>query len=100
MTRKEKRELGLLPRQVFCGMRQMVKDGEVEIPANMTKKETKAKAAELSFIYAASVSESQEYGDSWSQVGNGTYGVDFDGILAFLEKLMELFLKFYPLFIL
>jgi len=90
LSRKQKRDLGILPIQVLSRARQMAKDGEIS--KDMTPKE-------MAFCYASNVASSQEFGGAWNQVSDGTYGVDWDGIIAFLERLFELLMKFLPLFI-
>ena len=89
LTRREKRELGILPRQVLSKARQMAKDGD--ITKDMSYKE-------MAFCYAAEVADSPEYGGAWKQINEGKYGVDWDGIIEFLEKLFELLIKFIPIF--
>jgi len=90
LSRRQKRELGLLPLQVLRGTRELVKEGE--ITSDMS-------AAEMTFVYASSVASSPEYGAAWRQVQEGTYGADWDGIIQFLTQLFELLMKFLPLFI-
>ena len=90
LSRRQKRELDLLPRQVFFGMRELAKEGE--ITQEMTKQE-------MAFVYASHCASSEEYGASWRQVQEGTYGADWDAILEFLMQLIEMFMIFFPLFI-
>ena len=86
LSRKRKRELGLLPRQVMFGAMKLARAGDID--KDMTAKE-------IAFVYVASVSESAEYGAAWKKVS----APDWDSLLAFIEKLMELFLKFLPMFL-
>jgi hypothetical protein len=86
LTRQQKKELGILPVQVMANLRH----------ADVTKEMT---SRELAFAYAAYASDEQEYGLAWTGVQQGTYGVDWDAIIAFLEKVMDLLIKFLPLFI-
>jgi hypothetical protein len=53
-------------------------------------------ANELAFMYIAEVMDDAEYADKWASVRDGTYGVDWDAILEFLEGLFELLIKFLP----
>lgn len=86
LTRQQKKELGILPAQILSH----IKD------ADLNKEMT---AKELSFAYASFACDNNEYALGWVGVQQGTYGVDWDSIIAFLEKIFELFLKFLPLFI-
>lgn len=90
LTRKQQRELGLLPRQVMRGTIALAKAGD--ITPDMT-------ASEMAFVYAASVTVAPEYAGAWNQVSAGEYGADWDSIIEFLERLMELLVKFLPLII-
>lgn len=90
LSRRQKRELGLLPRHVLQRARQLAKDGD--ITKDMTTKE-------MAFIIAADAADSDEFCGAWGNVVNGTYGVDWDSLIVFIERLMELLLKFLPLFI-
>lgn len=86
LTRKQKRELGILPVQILANAR------EADLNNKMTAKE-------LAFAYAAFATLNQEYGATWNGVRQGTYGVDWNSIIEALERIMELLLKFLPLFI-
>lgn len=90
IKRRQKRELGILPIQVIPRVREMAKNGD--ITETMTSRE-------LAFCYAAEVASSAEYGGAWRQVTEGTYGVDWDGLIAFLERLFELLIRFIPIFL-
>ena len=90
LSRKQKRELGILPRQVLSKARELAKAGD--ITQDMTKRE-------MAFVYAAEVASSAEYGGAWNQVSDGTYGADWDAIIDFLERLFELLVKFLPMFL-
>ncbi len=91
LSRSQKRALGLLPRQVLRGVVEGIKNGDYD--KGMT-------ARELAFAYAADMADRAEYGSAWSNASEGKTGApDWDGILAFLEKLMELLLKFLPMFV-
>jgi hypothetical protein len=86
LTRQQKKELGILPVQILANAK------HADLNKDMTAKE-------LAFAYAAYVSDVDEYRLGWVGVQQGTYGVDWNELLAFLEKVMELLLKFLPLFI-
>ena len=86
MTRQQKRELGILPAQVLANLK------NADVHNGMSAKE-------MAFAYAAYACDNEEYSLAWIGVQQGTYGVDWDALIAFLEKLMELFMKFLPLFI-
>ena len=86
LTRQQKKELGILPVQVLAHLKNADLDKEMN-------------ARELAFAYAAYASDDNEFALGWVGVQQGTYGVDWDSIIAFLEKLFELLLKFLPLFI-
>lgn len=86
LTRKQKRELGILPVQILANAK------EADLNNKMTAKE-------LAFAYAAYVTLQKEYGASWNGIRQGTYGVDWNSIIDALERIMELLLKFLPLFI-
>ncbi len=86
LTRQQKKELGILPVQVLANAK------DADITRDMT-------AREKAFAYAAFACDHQEYSLAWVGVQQGTYGVDWDAIIEFLEKLFELLAKFLPLFI-
>lgn len=86
LTRKQKRELGILPVQILANAK------EADLNNKMTAKE-------LAFAYAAFASMQGEYAGSWNGVRQGTYGVDWNSLIDALERIMELLLKFLPLFI-
>lgn len=86
LTRKQKRELGILPVQILANAK------EADLNNGMTAKE-------LAFAYAAYATLQKDYGASWNGVRQGTYGVDWNSIIDALERIMELLLKFLPLFI-
>lgn len=86
LTRKQKRELGILPVQILTNAKE----------ADLDKKMT---ARELALAYAVFASMQGEYAGSWNGVLQGTYGVDWNSIIDALERIMELLLKFLPLFI-
>lgn len=90
LTRKQKRALGILPRQVLPRIRAMAKEGDID--KEMT-------AREMAFCYATEVASTAEYGSAWKSVTEGTYGVDWDGLIDFLERLFELLMKFIPIFL-
>jgi hypothetical protein len=86
LSRQQKKELGILPVQVLAHL----KDADADKNMN---------AKELAFVYATYACDNTEFALAWVGVQQGTYGVDWDSIIAFLEKIMELLLKFLPLFI-
>lgn len=86
LTRKQKRELGILPVQILANAK------EADLDSKMTAKE-------LAFAYASYATLQKEYGASWNGVRQGTYGADWNSIIDALERIMELLLKFLPLFI-
>ena len=90
LTRRQKKELGILPIQVLRRAKELAKDGD--LVKDMSSRE-------MAFVYAADVASSAEYGGAWRQVSDGTYGADWDQIIDFLERLFELLVKFLPLFI-
>ena len=90
LSRRQKRELGILPIQVLRRAREMAREGD--LTEGMSP-------LDMAFCYAAEVSSSEEFCGTWEQVRGGTYGVDWDGIIEFLERLFELLIKFLPLFI-
>ena len=85
MTRKEKRELGLLPLQLMGRTRSLCKSGEI------TKQMTRKEAA---VVVAFSNASDEATHDAWERVEYGS--VDWDAILAFIEKLLAILL---PLFL-
>jgi hypothetical protein len=86
LSRKQKKELGILPVQILANAK------EADLKNNMSAKE-------LAFAYAAYVSDIPEFQSAWGGVQDGTYGVDWDKLIEALTKIMELLLKFLPLFI-
>lgn len=84
MSRKEKKELGLLFIQVVNGVRQLRKEGVIT-PSMSVK--------EAAVIYAASVASDEPTYEAWEKVEVGS--VDWDALLAFIEKLLAIIL---PLF--
>lgn len=86
LTRQQKRELGVLPVQVLAHAK------DADLDRGMTAKE-------MAFAYAAYASDFAEYKLAWVGVRQGTYGVDWDSLIEFLEKLFELLMKFLPLFL-
>ena len=84
LTRGQKKELGILPRQIFANSIQLFKDGD------LTKDMS---AAEMAFVYAAEMADSPSYSSAWGKVS----GVDWEGITMFIEKVFEMLLKFLPL---
>lgn len=90
LTRQQKRELGLLPRQVMRRMQELAELGEID--KDMSPQE-------LAFVYAADACNSVEYGAAWTAAREGRYSADWDAILEFLTGLMELLAKFLPIFI-
>ena len=85
MTRKEKRELGVLPLQVMHRTRQLCKDGAI------TKEMSRREAAT---VVAFSSASDETTHDAWEKVEYGS--VDWDALLAFIEKLLAILL---PLFL-
>jgi len=85
MTRKEKRELGLLPLQLMSRTRSLCKSGD--ITQQMTRKEA-------AVVVAFSNASDESTHDAWERVEYGS--VDWDAILAFIEKLLAILL---PLFL-
>jgi hypothetical protein len=86
LTRKQKRDLGILPVQILAHAK------DADLNKGMS-------ARELAFAYAAYVSDVPEFQASWGGIESGTYGVDWDNLIEMLTKIMELLLKFLPLFI-
>lgn len=86
LTREQKKELGILPVQVLAHAR------DADLKKEMTSREK-------AFAYAAYACDNQEFALAWVGVQQGTYGVDWDAIIDFLERLFELLVKFLPLFI-
>lgn len=86
LTRKQKKELGILPFQVLANAKE----------AGITKEMS---AKEKAFAYAVYCCDTEEFADAWNQMQAGTYGVDWNELIIFLEKLFELLAKFLPLFI-
>lgn len=85
LTRKQKRELGILPVQILANAK------EADLNGQMTAKE-------LAFAYASYATLQGDYAASWNGVRQGTYGADWNAIIDALERIMELLLKFLPLF--
>ena len=93
MTRKQKKELGLLPLQVIRGIKELKEEGELgPVPQELT-------ATELSFVYITHVMDSADYGAAWQQVNEGTYGIDMDELIRLVTLIMELIKMFGPLFL-
>ena len=86
LTRQQKKELGILPAQVLAN----AKD------AGITKEMS---AEEKAFVYACYAADQSEFMPAWKACLGGTYGVDWDSIIEFLTKLMEMLMIFLPLFI-
>lgn len=89
MKRSEKKELGLLPRQIYKGTKELIAEGEIEAGAS---------AKEMAFVYMAHVVDEPEYSEAWGRVYSGDYGLDLDAIYEFIVKIMELIEKLMPLF--
>lgn len=90
LTRKQQRELGILPRQILSTIRQLKEDGQVV--AGMTSRE-------IAFVVMADVMQVSEYSETWGAVRQGTYGVDWEAIADFIERIVELLMIILPLFI-
>ena len=90
MTRKQRRELGLLPRQVLSVVRGLANEGTITSGMD---------AKEIAFIVAIERASDGNCADAWDKVFEGTYDADWDEIIRVLEMLIELFLKYLPLFI-
>ncbi len=91
LSRAQKKALGILPRQVLRGVVKGIKNGDYE--KDMT-------ARELTFAYAADAMDAPATSSAWRNAKSGKVGApDWDNILEFLEKLMELILKFLPMFL-
>jgi hypothetical protein len=86
LTRQQKKELGILPVQVLAHLK------NADVNKDMSPRE-------LAFAYAAYACDNDEFALAYAGVDNGTYGVDWDSIIDFLTKVIELLLKFLPLFI-
>lgn len=89
LKRREKRQLGILPRQVIGELRRLAKEGD--ITKDMSNRDIAA-------VIAIERASSKEYGGSWNKAKEGKYSVDWDSILAFLEGVVELLLKILPIF--
>ena len=86
MKRQEKKELGLLPRQVIKCVRHLKEDGELD--KDMTRED-------MIFVFLAHVSDESEYSSAWDKVRAGEYGADWDAIFDFISKLIELIMKLF-----
>lgn len=86
LTRKQKRELGILPVQILAHAK------DADLNKDMS-------AREMAFAYAAYVSDVPEFKGAWGGIEDGSYGVDWDNLIEVLTKIMELLMKFLPLFI-
>lgn len=84
LSRRRKRELGLLPHQVIRNVVSMAKQDL--ITKDMSPQE-------MAFAYTAHVSQAEPYKAAWSAVE----GPDWEAILEFIEGLMELLVKFLPM---
>jgi len=90
LSRKEQRELGILPRQIFVTLFALKREGVLQEGMN---------AKEIAVMIACEKMASDEYASSWNQVQQGTYGIDWNAIADFIERIVELLLKILPLFI-
>ncbi len=90
MSRRQKRELGILPRQVLQRLRTLAKDGE--ICSGMG-------AEEIALVLVMDLASEDCCEAAWDGVMEGTFGADWDAILEFLTKLIELIIRVLPLFI-
>jgi hypothetical protein len=86
LSRADQKRLGIRLFQVIRSLRQLKKEGEIEKGMS---------AADITLVLIASKMEEQEYASEWQAVG----APDWDSIFAFIEKLVELFLKIWPLFL-
>ena len=90
MNRKQRKELGLLPRQVLADMRKLAKTGVIN--KDMTAKE-------IALAVAMERASDDCCNETWQQVFEGVYEIDWDEVMRVLEMLIELLIKYLPLFI-
>lgn len=90
LSRKQQRELGILPRQVLGRIRSLKTDGQIDKDMS---------AREIAFVVMMDAMADNEYTDQWTSVRQGTYGVDWEAIADFLERIVELLMIILPLFI-
>jgi hypothetical protein len=90
MNRKQRRELGLLPRQVLADVRKLAKEGAIDKSMD---------AQQIALIVAMERASDDCCDDAWQQVFEGTYEVDWDEVLRVLEMIIQLLIKYLPLFI-
>lgn len=84
MTRKQKQELGILPRQIFSRVRDLKKSGVLESDMSIN---------EVAVLLALDAASQEQTHDAWEALPYGS--PDWDAILDFIERLLAIIL---PLF--
>ena len=82
----DRKRLGIRWFQVFRDIRKLKKAGEIE--KGMT-------AADIAMVIMASKMEDPAYESAWQEVG----APDWDALFEFIERLVELFLRIWPMFL-
>ena len=90
LTRREKRELGILPRQLFFECRDMSRDGLISEEDSWY---------EVSILMCHELMNSSRYGAAWNQIAEGTYGFDWEQFRLLIEMILQWLAEFLPLFI-
>ena len=90
LSRKERRQLGLLPRQILFGVRQLQKDGVITDDMS---------TEEMATMYLMDVTQDVAFVDAWSGNIEDTYGFDWEQFRILVEMVLEWLMKFLPLFI-
>lgn len=85
LSRSEQRRLGLLPRQILVRLIRMKRSGE--LPDGLTKRQ-------VAMAIAMDTASDDGYATAW-----GAAEFDLDKILDFIEKVLELIIRFLPLII-
>ena len=87
MNRKQRKELGLLPRQVLADVRKLAKAGAITKDMDATQ---------IAIVVAMERASDAYCDDAWQQIFEGTYEVDWDEVLRVLKMIIELLLKYLP----
>jgi len=90
ITRRQQRELGILPRDVLSRLRELAEERAIDKDMS---------CQDIAAVLMIDLCLDPEFAATWQNVHEGTYGVDWDALADFLERVVELLLKILPLFI-